>query len=111
MPFSAVDTPLSALQLTAVTSPGPSTSSSPAPNRKKGPNWTKEENEQLVKSWLEISQDPIIGDEQKADVFWEHATTSVAAGMGIRMHRDWNSLQTCWQVIQSFVNKFCGCFA
>jgi hypothetical protein len=40
----------------------------------RGPNFQSEEDEQLTKSWLHVSQDPIIGSNQKSGSFWERVS-------------------------------------
>ena len=40
----------------------------------RGPNFQSEEDVQLTKSWLHVSQDPIVGCEQKAGKFWERVS-------------------------------------
>ncbi|XP_074560370.1 uncharacterized protein LOC141816499, partial [Curcuma longa] len=41
-----------------------------AEGTRKRSNWTKIEDEILARSFVTISDDPIIGNDQKADVFW-----------------------------------------
>src|SRR4051794_777512 len=37
----------------------------------RGPNYLINEDVQLARSWLDISQDPIIGADQKGCIFWD----------------------------------------
>ena len=39
--------------------------------RHRGSNFSTEEETQLARSWMNISQDPIKGTGQKADTFWD----------------------------------------
>jgi hypothetical protein len=57
-------------------SPLPSESLAVPTYRKKSLYWKESEDEQLVKSWLDISQDPVIGNEQTSSVFWERVHQS-----------------------------------
>ena len=39
--------------------------------RKRGKGWDLSEDEQLCKSWLAVSQDPVTGSDQKNQTFWK----------------------------------------
>ncbi|OAV94319.1 hypothetical protein PTTG_05120 [Puccinia triticina 1-1 BBBD Race 1] len=54
--------------------PAPTSESPPAstnPTKRRGPNFTPEEDKQLAKSWVHISKDAIKSNNQKIDKFWE----------------------------------------
>ncbi|KAI7868401.1 uncharacterized protein EV154DRAFT_531289, partial [Mucor mucedo] len=42
-----------------------------ANKRARGNNWTFEEDTQLCKSWVEVSTNPIKGNDQKSPDFWK----------------------------------------
>jgi len=56
-----------------MTTPDPDISTSKQKGSR-GPNFQSEEDEQLTKSWLHVSQDPIVGCEQKSGKFWERVS-------------------------------------
>jgi hypothetical protein len=58
-----------------------------------------------VKSWLDISQDPVIGNEQTSNTFWEQVRISYMEARGTTMHLA-NAFHNCWRVIQQNVSKF-----
>jgi len=47
----------------------PSSENQP-PKNKRAPNFSPEEDEQLARSWVIISEDPIQSNNQKVDEFW-----------------------------------------
>jgi hypothetical protein len=61
----------------------------------KGKNWNLFEDEQLVASWLEIMQDPIIGNEQKSKDFWQRVQQSFQTALPTANHPG-DSLLNCW---------------
>ncbi|KAE9180471.1 hypothetical protein PF004_g24834 [Phytophthora fragariae] len=85
--------------------------------RKKGKNFGPDEDLNLAAAWLDVSQDPVVGDEQKKEAFWE----KVHGGFVERMTRAGidsaneqrvaSSLQTRWRTLQETCNKFAGCYA
>ncbi|XP_073133827.1 uncharacterized protein [Henckelia pumila] len=42
---------------------------------RKHSTWTKDEHEVLARSFVTITDDPIIGNDQKADAFWGHVVS------------------------------------
>ena len=80
-----------------------------APKRARGTNFTEEEERQLARSFLNISQDPTTGTGQKIDTFWERIETHFnehnTANGEVRTMR---SLSSKWQTIQHDVSKFVG---
>ncbi|KNE95716.1 hypothetical protein PSTG_10934 [Puccinia striiformis f. sp. tritici PST-78] len=71
-------------------------------------NYRDDEDVQICKSWLEVSQDPLNSTNQASDTFWtrveEHYTS-----VKIDSSRSWSSIKSRWQILQHAVNKFCGC--
>ncbi|KAG0572072.1 hypothetical protein KC19_VG065600 [Ceratodon purpureus] len=90
---------------TSGAAPGPA-----APKPKKGRNFTPEEERQLCRSFLHISQDPCVGNGQRKDAFWEritvHFNDHVTTGS-----RPARSLESKFHVIRHDVSKFGGCYA
>jgi hypothetical protein len=70
-----------------------------------------EEERQLTRSVLSISQDPIVGNQQRAAAFWErigaHYEEHRPVGMGFRGTR---SLESKWGQIKHDLSKFIGVF-
>ena len=67
------------------------------------------EEEQLCKSVLLVSQDRVVGNQQKASVFWERITEHYNENRpdGVRPLR---SLETKWGLIKHNVSKFYGIY-
>ena len=76
----------------------------------KGKNFCKDEEEQLCRSVLHVTQDRIVGNQQRAGVFWERITTHYQENQpqGPRPQR---SLETKWGIIKHDVSKFIGVYS
>lgn len=76
----------------------------------KGRNFVREEEEQLCRSVLHVSQDRITGNQQRAGVFWEriHEHYNLHKPFGERPSR---SLETKWGHIKHDVSKFIGIYS
>lgn len=73
----------------------------------KGRDFSKDEDVQLCKSWLTISEDPVTGTNQKASSFWELVLKDYSKYL-THSDRTIRSLQLCWSVINQSVSKFVG---
>jgi hypothetical protein len=75
----------------------------------KGKNFIRVEEEQLCKSVRLVSQDRVVGNQQKAGVFWERITEHYNENRpdGVQPLR---SLETKWGLIKHNVSKFCGIY-
>ena len=75
----------------------------------KGKNFIRVEEEQLCKSVMLVSQDRVVGNQQKAGVFWERIAEHYNENRpdGVRPLR---SLETKWGLIKHNVSKFCGIY-
>ena len=82
----------------------------PARTGCKGKNFTRVEEEQLCKSVMLVSQDRVVGNQQKAGIFWERITEHYNENRpdGVRPLR---SLETKWGLIKHNVSKFCGIYS
>jgi hypothetical protein len=78
-----------------------------ASKAKKGKNFSSEEERQLCRSFLHVSQDPIAGNGQRAGAFWDriarHYQEHKPQG---REDRPVRSLETKWGAIKHDVAKF-----
>ena len=83
----------------------------------KGKNWVEEEESQLCKSWLHVAEDPLVGNQQRADRFWERVKEHFRANLVTNEDdpdfciREVKALQHKWSQINHDVNKYCGCYA
>ena len=75
----------------------------------KGKNFIRVEEDQLCKSVMLVSQDRVVGNQQKACVFWEMITEHYNAN---RPDGVWplRSLETKWGLIKHNVSKLCGIY-
>jgi hypothetical protein len=75
----------------------------------KGKNFVHEEERQLTRSVLTISQDPIVGNQQRGSSFWERIFEHYKehAPFGERPYR---SLETKWGIMKHDVASFIGCY-
>jgi hypothetical protein len=76
----------------------------------KGKNLCKDEEEELCRSVLHVTQYRIVGDQQRVGVFWDRITTHYQENQpqGPRPHR---SLETKLDTIKHDVSKFIGVYS
>ena len=82
----------------------------PAKPGVKGKNFNRAEEEQLCISVLFVSQDRIVGNQQRAGVFWERITEHYDEHRP-DAPRPQRSLETKWGLIKHDVSSFCGVYA
>ena len=75
----------------------------------KGKNFVPEEERQLTRSVLAISQDPICGNQQKGNAFWERIYLHYGQCRPVG-HRGARSLELKWGTIKHDVGKFIGAY-
>jgi hypothetical protein len=75
--------------------------------KKKGPHWKASKDLQLVKSWLDISQDPVVGNEQPSSKFWRCIHESFVKAQG-KIEQGESALLNRWRVIEQNVSKLSG---
>lgn len=81
-------------------------------------NFITAEDLQLCQSWLNVSQDPLIGNCQTMDAMWVRINTDFQTGikayhtshnsMDAFVKRNIGSLQARWQLLNKCVNKYVG---
>jgi hypothetical protein len=76
-----------------------------------GVKFTVEEDLLIVSAWLNISMDPIAGNQQKHNVYWERIYDYFQQEKTSCTSRTANSLMHRWSTIQLKTNKFCGYLA
>ncbi|KAG0596302.1 hypothetical protein M758_UG241400 [Ceratodon purpureus] len=76
----------------------------------KGRNFCMDEEKQLCRSVLHVTQDRIVGNQQRANVFWERITVHYQENQpqGPRPQR---SLETKWGTIKHNISKFIGVYS
>ncbi|KAG0572950.1 hypothetical protein KC19_VG137000 [Ceratodon purpureus] len=76
----------------------------------KGGNFCRDEEEQLCRSVLHVTQDCIVGNQQRVGVFWKRITIHYKENQpqGPRPQR---SLETKWGTIKHDVSKFIGVYS
>ena len=82
----------------------------PAKPGVKGKNFNRAEEEQLCRSVIFVSQDRIVGNQQKAGVFWERICEHYEDHRP-DAPRPQRSLETKWGLIKHDVSSFCGVYA
>ena len=76
----------------------------------KGKNFNRAEEEQLCRSVIFVSQDRIVGNQQKTGVFWERICEHYEDHRP-DAPRPQRSLETKWGLIKHDVSSFCGVYA
>ena len=82
----------------------------PAKPEVKGKNFNRAEEEQLCRSVLFVSQDRIVGNQQRAGVFWERIAEHYEDHRP-DAPRPQRSLETKWGLIKHDVSVFCGVYS
>ena len=77
----------------------------------RGVKFTVEEDLLLVSAWLNISMDPIVGNQQKRNTYWDNICEYFEKERTSCINRGANSLMHRWSMIQVKTNKFCGFLA
>lgn len=73
----------------------------------RGKNWEATEDQQLCRSWIHISENSLIGDEQKGDDFWiavKADADSVKDAM--TLERPFSAFRTRWTTVQKRVSAY-----
>jgi hypothetical protein len=74
----------------------------------RGGNFSIEEDICLVSSWINVSQDPVQGTDQKYQAFWARIHAYFHEHKEFLSTRSSTSLMNRWSTIQQLTNKFCG---
>ena len=82
----------------------------PAKPGVKGKNFNRAEEEQLCRSVFFVSQDRIVGNQQRAGVFWERISDHYDEHRP-DAPRPQQSLETKWGLIKHDVSSFCGVYS
>jgi hypothetical protein len=77
----------------------------------KGKNFSSHEDLVLCDAYLQISQDPIVGTEQRGGCYWKRVHDYFHAHLGEESDRNQNSIQHRWAFINEHVSKLCAAFA
>ena len=77
----------------------------------RGCSYTMQEDLHLVKAWLNVSMDPVVGSNQSIGAFWQRIETFFHEHKDFRSTRNKKSLQGGWTFINGMVQRFCGHYA
>ena len=84
----------------------------------RGRSWNQTEDVQLCRAWVHISHDPVVGTDQKADVFWKRVLENFELLMStvseedvVPTTRTQCSIRNRFKTIQSEISKFVGYFS
>ena len=89
----------------------------------RGKSWNRKEELALVRAWIRTSENPLVGTDEKAVVFWKAALENFVslatdyrvdveseAAQGRWKHRNWRSLQSHFGTISAACQKFQGVY-
>lgn len=73
----------------------------------KARNWKEAEDITLVQAWMSVAQDPITGNEQRSEHFWErvHVEFSMHLPRAFSDVRKSDACKNRWQLLQKSVSK------
>lgn len=74
--------------------------------REKKSNFSAQEDLLTVRSWLQISCDPMTNTGQKKDKFWDRIVAQFNKNRGAASERSLRSLQSRWDIIKAEANKY-----
>jgi hypothetical protein len=77
----------------------------------RGSSYTIQEDLLLVKSWLNVSMDPVVGTNQSMGAFWQRIETFYHEHKEFPTTRNKKSLQGRWTFVNGMVQRFCGHYA
>lgn len=77
----------------------------------RGKNWSTNEDEQLCRSWLHVSKDPIKGTDQAKQAFWLAIKTHAEQHVQEITGRPSESVRQRFGTISHLVSKYVGCLA
>ena len=77
----------------------------------RGRAYTTSEDVILCRSWISITQDPLIGNDQSGSQFWERVHISFATLLGTPTDRTSGSLSSRFSIISKEVALFIGKYA
>ncbi|CAI8586412.1 unnamed protein product [Vicia faba] len=72
--------------------------------------FSRDEDILLIQSWLNVSNDSIVGVDQKAESFWLRITTNYNEYRGQSREKLCGQLKSRWHRINGLVQKFVGCY-
>ena len=68
--------------------------------------WTHDEEERLASSWLEISKDPIYGNDKHRDSFWKEITNEFNRKGNGKRTRELNQLKVHWSRLKTIIGEW-----
>ncbi|KAK1421987.1 hypothetical protein QVD17_24800 [Tagetes erecta] len=74
-------------------------------NRKKAKAWNNEEEDALAKAWIDVSEGPEIGNQQRSELFWKRALVHFEAQLG-STDRTVHQLNSKWKDMNAKIYKF-----
>ncbi|KAI8001376.1 hypothetical protein LOK49_LG09G02434 [Camellia lanceoleosa] len=77
----------------------------------RGRNFTTEEDSMIISAWLNISLDPVQGNEQQSKAYWLRVWEYFHQFKTFSSSHSQTSLMNRWSAIQLATNRFNGCFA
>lgn len=78
----------------------------PPKTQKRSSNYTHDEDIQLCKSWINISTDAIVGNEQPGKSYWARIAEHYHENRTFESDRNANSLEHRWNVLQKECMKW-----
>ncbi|CAK8575687.1 unnamed protein product [Lathyrus sativus] len=78
--------------------------------KKSREQFTRDEDICLIQSWLNVSKDPIVGVDQKAESFWHRVAANYNQYHGQLREKLSGQLKCRWHRINASVQKFVGCY-
>ena len=72
-------------------------------------NWTQTEDVALINAYLGVSEDPIIGTDQRGPVFWDKIHKTFVKSMGADTPRAANVLGPRYHKLNQVCVKFAAC--
>ncbi|KAK2434803.1 glutathione S-transferase T3 [Trifolium repens] len=78
--------------------------------KKQRVRFLEEEDKLLIQTWLNISKDSVVGDDQKADSFWGRIKDRYNNYRESLIAREWSTLKSRWHLLNKHCQWFCGSY-
>ncbi|EHS64514.1 uncharacterized protein PGTG_20976 [Puccinia graminis f. sp. tritici CRL 75-36-700-3] len=77
--------------------------------QKKTSNYSEQEDVELCRAWVQISEDPVVGTNQEGSTFWVRIEKLYREATPNSPSRPVGSIKSRWALLQKSINKFRGC--
>ncbi|PNX54585.1 glutathione S-transferase t2-like protein [Trifolium pratense] len=78
--------------------------------KKQRVRFLEEEDKLVIQTWLNVSKDSVVGNDQKSDCFWGRIKDRYNNYRGSLIAREWSTLKSRWHLLNKHCQWFCGSY-